>query len=98
MKEKPLRWLHGVVKSPPMTSDARREMGMLLRQLQSGELLGMPRSRPMPGIGSHCHELRVNDRNKSWRLIYALEPEAIVILEVFEKKTGQTPKTIIANC
>ncbi len=40
---------------------------MLLRDLQEGESLGMPHSRPMPGIGPRCHELRVNDENKTWR-------------------------------
>ena len=51
-----------------------REIGMLLRELQDGELLSMPQSRPMPDIGSRCHELRVNDRSKTWRLIYRIDP------------------------
>ncbi len=34
MDGKPLRWLHGEVKTPPMSREARREMGMLLRELQ----------------------------------------------------------------
>jgi len=52
----------------------------------------------MPSIGKACHELRVNDRNKTWRLFYLLDSEAVVILEVDEKKTQQTPKTTIAKC
>ena len=65
MNEKPLRWLHGEVKTPPMSVDARREMGMLLRDLQEGERLSLPHARPMPTIGKRCHELRVNDENKT---------------------------------
>jgi len=34
MNGKPLRWLHGQVKTPPMSVAARREIGMLLRELQ----------------------------------------------------------------
>ena len=98
MNGKPLRWLHGEVKTPPMSVEARREMGMLLRELQDGELLSMPQSRSMPGIGPRCHELRVNDATKTWRLIYRVDPDAIVIVEVFEKRTSKTPPSVIDTC
>ena len=98
MNGKPLRWLHGEVKTPPVSVEARREIGMLLRDLQEGESLGLPHSRPMPGIGSRCHELRVNDRNKTWRVICRLDPDAVVILDVFEKKTEKTPEAVLQNC
>jgi phage-related protein len=98
MKEKPLRWLHGEVKTPPMSVEARREMGMLLRDLQEGEKLSLPQSRPMPSIGKRCHELRVNDEDKTWRLVYRLNPDAIVVLEVFGKKSTKTPKSVIDTC
>jgi phage-related protein len=74
------------------------EAGFLLRRLQQGESLGLPASRPMPTIGRGCHELRVEDERKSWRLVYAVEPDAIVILEVFEKRTQKTPKQVIDAC
>ena len=98
MNGKPLRWLHGEVKAPPMSVEARREMGMLLRELQEDELLFLPHSRPMPEIGIRCHELRVNDKNKTWRLVYRIDQDAIVILDVFEKKTKRTPQQVIENC
>ena len=98
MNGKPLRWLHGEVKTPPMSVEARREMGMLLRELQDGQLLSLPQSRPMPGIGARCHELRVNDATKTWRLIYRVDPDAIVIIEVFEKRTAKTPPSVIDTC
>ena len=81
-----------------MSIEARREMGFLLRQLQEGENLSLPHSRPMPSIGKACHELRVNDQNKTWRLFYRLDSDAIVILEVDEKKTQKTPKATITAC
>ena len=98
MNGKPLRWLHGEIKTPPMSVDARREMGMLLRDLQEGKKLSLPHSRPMPSIGKRCHELRVNDENKTWRLVYRLDRDAIVILDIFEKKTSKTPMTAIKTC
>ncbi len=58
----------------------------------------MPQSKPMPGIGVRCHELRINDENATWRIINRIEPDAIVILDVFEKKTNETPQQIIGVC
>jgi hypothetical protein len=60
--DKPLLWLHGEVKTPPFSSEARIEVGILLRRLQRGEKLSLPHSRPMPAIGQRCHELRIQDR------------------------------------
>jgi phage-related protein len=97
-RDKPLAWLHAEVKTPPFSKAARLEAGFLLRQLQRGELLPMPQSRPMPSIGARCHELRVTDAGNNWRLVYRIDSDAIVILEVFAKKTGTTPKAVIATC
>jgi|SRR5215510_8311787 phage-related protein len=98
VNDKPLVWLHGEVKSPPFSRPARLEAGFLLRKLQRGDTLSMPHARPMPSIGPQCHELRVNDENKTWRIIYRIDPDAIVICEVFEKKTPRTPKSVIDVC
>jgi phage-related protein len=96
--DKPLVWLHGEVKTPPFGADARLQAGYLLRALQMGEMLPMPHSRPMPSIASRCHELRINDRDKDWRIVYRVDADAIVILEVFEKRTTRTPKRVIDAC
>jgi phage-related protein/DNA-binding XRE family transcriptional regulator len=69
-----------------------------LRQLQMGLKLTLPHSRPMPAIGGRCHELRINEENKTWRIIYRIDPDAIVILEVFEKKSKKTPSEVLENC
>ncbi len=97
-KHKPLVWLHGEVKSPPFSKDGRLEAGFLLRRLQRGDLLEMPASRPMPLVGARCHELRVNDSSGQWRLVYRIDSDAIVIAEVFSKKTRATPKPIVDVC
>ena len=91
----PLVWLHGEVKTPPFSGQARVEAGLLLRRLQRGERIGMPHSRPMPTIGPRCHELRINDERVTWRIIYRLDADAIVIAEVFSKQTTATPAGVI---
>ena len=48
-------------------------------------------------IGADCHELRVTDEDVTWRIVYGLTTDAVVILEVFPKKTTATPKTVIDN-
>jgi phage-related protein len=71
---------------------------VLLRRLQRGESLGLPQSRPMPTIGRRCHQLRVVDENATWRIVYRIDADAIVVLEVFAKKTQATPKSVIDAC
>jgi phage-related protein len=96
--DKPLVWLHGEVKTPPFSQEARIETGVLLRRLQQGETLGLPHSRPMPSIGPHCHELRIRDAQKEWRIIYRIDEDAILIIEVFNKTTQKTPTNVINTC
>ena len=97
-QDRPLVWLHGEVKSPPFSEAARREAGFLLRMLQKGENLGMPSSRPIPEIGPRCRELRINDAGVTWRLVHRIDPDAVVIVDVFTKKTRKTPKAVIERC
>ena len=96
--DKVLIILKGEIKTPPMSREARSEAGFLLRRLQQGEMLSLPHSRPMPSIGWRVHELRITDTNSIWRIIYRIDDDAIVILEVFRKTTQQTPKTIVDTC
>jgi phage-related protein len=90
-------WLHGEVATPPFSKAARIEAGYLLRQLQKGVRLALPESRPLMAIGTDCHELRVTDADVTWRIVYGLASDAVVILEVFAKKTRATPRTVIEN-
>ncbi|HEY5618078.1 MAG TPA: type II toxin-antitoxin system RelE/ParE family toxin [Vicinamibacterales bacterium] len=96
--DKPLVWLHGEVKTPPFSETGRLEAGFLLRRLQRGEVLSLPHSRPMPSLGVQCHELRINDGNHAWRIMYHVEPDAVVVLEVFSKKTDTTPQHTQDTC
>jgi phage-related protein len=96
--DKPLVWLAGEVKTPPFSTEARLEAGFLLRTLQRGENLSMPHSRPMPSVGRGCHELRIVDQDVTWRIMYFVDRDAVVILEVFKKKSRSTPKKVIEAC
>ncbi len=97
-RDRPLVWLHGEIRTPPFSRDARVEAGFLLRRLQEGENPGFPHSRPMPSIGARCHELRINDQNVTWRIVYRVDFDAVVILEVFRKGTMKTPTQVIDVC
>jgi phage-related protein len=93
--DKPLVWLHGEVKTPPFSLLARIEAGSLLRRIQWGEALSMPHSRPMPSIGPRCHELRIRDEGANFRIVYRVDPDAVLVAEVFSKKTQRTPQQVI---
>lgn len=95
---KPLAWLVAKPQTPPMTLEARVEIGYLLRLVQMGVHLEMPHSRPMTVIGKHCHELRVNDAKTTWRLFYRIDEDAIVMIDLAEKKTEKTTKALFDLC
>lgn len=95
---KPLVWLHGEVKTPPFSAAARLEAGVLLRSMQRGLTLPMPHARPMPSIGRRCWELRIVDAGVTWRIVLRADADAVVVAEVFAKKTPATPAEVIALC
>ncbi|NCC53494.1 MAG: type II toxin-antitoxin system RelE/ParE family toxin [Spartobacteria bacterium] len=97
-QDKPLVLLKDEIKTPPLSKVARIEAGCRLRDLQQGVSLSMPDSRPMPSIGKNCHELRIKDGNVTWRIVYRIDDDAVVVADVFKKKTRQTPKRIIDEC
>ena len=96
--EMPLVWLHGKVKTPPFTAVGRQEAGMLLRLLQEGERLGMPQAEPLPDVGARCGALRVRDAEHNWRIMYRIDSDAILILDVYCKKTRKIPDEVIDRC
>ena len=96
--DKPIVWLRGEVKTPPFSAAGRLEAGSLLRRLQRGERLTMPHSRPMPSIGPRCHELRIVDAGRTWRIVYRTDVDAIIIADVFQKTTQQTPARVLTEC
>ena len=96
--QKPLVWLHGEVKTPPFTAEGRQEAGMLLRLLQGGETLGMPQAEPLPDLGPRCGGLRVRDAEHNWRIMYRVDADAILVLEVYPKKTRKIPDEVMVRC
>jgi phage-related protein len=52
----------------------------------------------MRTIGKRCHELRITDVSAEWRIVYRIDPDAILILSVFRKTTRTTPQRVIDDC
>jgi phage-related protein len=96
--DKPLVWLHGEVRTPPLSHKARVSAGVLLRRVQRGEVLSLPQSRPLPVVGRRCHELRLVDGHTTWRVVYRTDDDAVVIAGVFAKKTRATPEHVLEAC
>ena len=96
---KPVVFLSGEIKTPPFGTSARQDAGNALRRLQEGDSLSLPLSRPMPSIGRRCHELRIADATQAvtWRIVYRIDADAILVAAAFAKKTEQTPEREIDN-
>jgi len=97
-REKPIVWLHGRVETPPFSLQGRLLAGGVLRRVQRGQRLGLPHSRPMPVIGPRCHELRLHDEGRKWRIFYFVGTRVIVVLAIVAKKSTRTPQGVIEGC
>jgi phage-related protein len=74
--------------------EVRREVGKAIFDLQSGALLAMPLSRPMPSVSVGVSELRIRDRQGIYRVFYYRQsPNGILVFHAFVKKTQTTPKS-----
>jgi phage-related protein len=72
--------------------DVKRELGKAIFDLQKGNSLGMPLSRPMPSVALGVEELRVRDSTGIYRTFYYKKSaRGILILHAFVKKTQKTP-------
>ena len=77
--------------------DVRREFGKVIFDLQKGEKLSMPLSRPMSSVATGVEELRVKDRSGAYRVFYyARLAYSVLIFHAFAKKTQKTPPHEIA--
>jgi phage-related protein len=57
-----------------------------------GELIGMPDSRPMPGVAAGVSELRVAAADGSFRVFYyTASSRGVLVFHAFVKKTQRTP-------
>ncbi len=97
-ERKPMGWLHGEIKTPPFTVEGRKEAGDLLRLLQEGVKISMPQAEPLPIIGPRCGALRVRDGEHNWRIVYRIDADAVLVLEVYAKKTRKIPNEVIERC
>ena len=52
----------------------------------------------MPVIGPRCHELRIKDVSHSWRIVYRIDIDAVLVVDVFDKNQSKTPKNVVENC
>ncbi len=98
MEPLPLVMLGGEIETPPVPEKARSEIGYRLWLLQLGSVFGMPHSRPMPSLGPRVHELRIKDSDSNWRVIYRVDHDRVLVVEVFAKKTPKTPQHVIKTC
>lgn len=75
-------------------ADARHALGLELMRVQFG---GMPTDfKPMSTVGSGAHEIRVQQVDGAWRVIYVAKFGATVyVLHAFQKKTQKTPQADI---
>lgn len=71
---------------------------MLLRLMQQGNVLGMPQVESLPDVGRRCGALRVRDAGHNWRIMDRIDPDAVLILEIYAKKTPKIPGTVIERC
>jgi phage-related protein len=77
--------------------DVRRDFGKLIFDLQKGQKLSMPLSRPMASVAPGVEELRVRDRSGAYRVFYYIRlVDSILIFHAFVKKTQKTPTEEIA--
>lgn len=73
--------------------DVRRELGKAIFDLQRGETLTMPLSRPMPSLAAGAAELRVRGRGGNYRAFYySRSARGILIFHAFAKKSQVPPK------
>ena len=72
-------------------------MGKAIFDLQKGERLSMPLSRPMASIALGVEELRVKDGSGTYRVFYFTKlADSVLIFHAFTKKTQKTPPREIA--
>jgi phage-related protein len=96
---KQVTWLHGEIKSPPFSDEARPEAGHLLRQLQDGKPVKFPQVEPLAKtLGPRCEAIRVRADRHSWRIMYRVDVDAVLVVEVYAKKTPKIPDEVIARC
>lgn len=84
---KPVIWMGSSLEDlRDFPTDARREAGYRLDQVQRGE---EPEDwKPMRTVGQGVREIRIHEESGAFRVIYlASRPDGIYVLHCFRKKT-----------
>lgn len=58
----------------------------------------MPQAEPLPIIGPRCGALRIRDADQNWRIVYRLDPDAVLVVAVYAKKTRTVPQDVVERC
>ena len=58
----------------------------------------MPQAEPLPDVGRRCGALRIRDAEHNWRIMYRIDADAILVVEVYPKKTRKIPDEVISRC
>jgi phage-related protein len=96
-ERKPVQWegnSHSVIKGE-FSEDARENLGNDLRRVQEG-LLPLDSGPMAPALPS-CFELRDEDSDFWYRLIYTQIEGKIYVLHCFKKKTNKTSQGDIST-
>lgn len=71
---------------------ARHDIGEAILELQKGNRLTMPLSRPMREVAAGAQELRVRDQAGIYRALYLVQSQrGVIVFHAFEKRTRKTP-------
>jgi phage-related protein len=71
--------------------EIRNDLADILARIDTGLMLSMPISRPMPSIGKSVHELRLKDLSGAYRIVYVFVGQNnIWLIHGFKKTTQQT--------
>ena len=75
----------------------KREIGKAIFELQKGERLSLPLSKPMPSVGQGVEELRIRDQSRAYRVFYFVKSiRGVLVFHAFVKKTRKTAPREIA--
>lgn len=75
----------------------RQKVGRAVLDLQDGQFLSMPLSKPMPRVALGVWELRIHGPDGQYRLFYWPKHETkVLVFHAFVKKTRDTPDHEIA--
>lgn len=58
----------------------------------------MPQAEAVPILGPRCGALRVRDGGHNWRIMFRVDADVILVLEVYAKKTRKIPQAVIDRC